>query len=136
MSEHKYISMTVRELAQNYTTIPWMEFLNELLKPHATVGENEQVILPYPSFISQLERILNETSKRVQANYVMWRVILSSVEYLSDEIRAVKLAFKRLTDGDSIDFSILRIYWFCIVRDYMEYVLFVIFILKVGTLVI
>ncbi|XP_011494888.1 PREDICTED: membrane metallo-endopeptidase-like 1 isoform X1 [Ceratosolen solmsi marchali] len=94
-----YNLMTVRELDKNFPTIPWLEYFNTLLLPGISITEDEQVIVNVPSFISDLERLLQQTSKRVQANYIMFRAAASSVSYLTDDIRKVQLAYSTVVNG-------------------------------------
>lgn len=94
-----YNPMTVVELSEKYSSIPWLEYFNTLLAPTNTVDENETVIVVVPSYISNLETILANTSRRIQANYVMWRAVAASVSYLSEELRAKQLAYTTVTTG-------------------------------------
>jgi membrane metallo-endopeptidase-like protein 1 len=91
--------MTVRQLDKNFPTIPWLEYFNNLLAPGIGITEDEQVIVNVPSFISDLERLLQQTPKRVQANYIMFRAAASSVSYLTDDIRKVQLAYSTIVSG-------------------------------------
>lgn len=98
--------MTVSELTQKFPSIPWMEYFSTLLPKSITVSENEMVIVNVPSFISELEKLLEQTPKRIQANYVMWRAAATSVSYLNDEIRKRQLAYSTVISGEfyPIDF--------------------------------
>ncbi|XP_058793347.1 neprilysin-2-like isoform X3 [Phymastichus coffea] len=94
-----YNLMSVRELQQKFTTIPWMEYFNTILTPSATVTEDEMVIINVPSYITDLERLLEQTPKRVQANYVMWRAAARSVSYLTEEVRKRQLLYSTVVSG-------------------------------------
>lgn len=91
--------MTVRELTQKFPSIPWLEYFNTILAPTTTVTEDEPVIVNVPTFISGLEKLLEQTPKRVQANYVMWRAASSSVSYLNEEIRKRQLVYSTVVSG-------------------------------------
>lgn len=65
----------------------WEEFINSLLPSEVNVNGDEDVLLLEPSYFSNVERVINSTSKRGQTNYVMWRLIASSVKYLSEDLR-------------------------------------------------
>lgn len=97
-----YNPMTVSELQLKYPTIPWMEYFNTILAPSATVTEDEMVIINVPSYITDLERLLEQTPKRVQANYVMWRAAARSVSYLTEELRKRQLAYSTVVSGKFI----------------------------------
>lgn len=94
-----YNPMTVAELSKTFPSVPWREYFNTLLFPSVQVSKNELVIVNVPSFISDLEDLLNKTPKRVQANYVMWRAAAASVSYLTEEIRKRQLAYSTALSG-------------------------------------
>ncbi|XP_058793348.1 neprilysin-2-like isoform X4 [Phymastichus coffea] len=94
-----YNPMTIRQLHEKYPSIPWLDYINNILSPSALVDEDEVVIIYAPSYISNLERLLQQTPKRVQANYILWRVVVNSVGYLTDEIRKRQLAYYTVVSG-------------------------------------
>ncbi|XP_024943266.1 neprilysin-2 isoform X2 [Cephus cinctus] len=94
-----YNPMTIAELTKTYNSVPWKEYFNNLLPSNVQVDENEVVIVNVPSFISDLEELLSQTPKRVQANYVMWRAAGASVSYLTEEIRKRQLAYSTALSG-------------------------------------
>ncbi|XP_011312064.1 membrane metallo-endopeptidase-like 1 isoform X2 [Fopius arisanus] len=94
-----YNPMTVAELSKTYPSIPWKEYFNRLLPPSLQVDDNEIAIVNVPSFISSLEKLMRETPKRIQANYVMWRATAASVSYANDEIRKRQLQYSTALSG-------------------------------------
>ncbi|KAF9417630.1 hypothetical protein HW555_005337 [Spodoptera exigua] len=94
-----YNPMTIAELSEKFPKIPWLEYINRLLAPHVKVGEDEVAIVSVPKYISDLELLLETTPKRVQANYVMWRVAGASVSYLTDNLRRRQLAYVTALSG-------------------------------------
>lgn len=93
--------MTVAELSEKYPSIPWNEFINNMLKPHAEVDDNEIVNVDVPSYISDFEKLINITPNRVQANYVMWRAVSSTVKYLNDKIHERQLKYLTTQKGQT-----------------------------------
>ncbi|XP_048488609.1 neprilysin-2 isoform X1 [Plutella xylostella] len=94
-----YNPMTIAELQRKFPSIPWLEYINQLLAPHLTVGLDEVAIVNVPQYITDLEKLLRTTPKRVQANYVMWRVAGASVSYLTEELRRRQLAYVTALSG-------------------------------------
>ncbi|KAI5630566.1 VLP3p-2, transcript variant X2 [Venturia canescens] len=94
-----YNPMTLTELTKNYPSIPWKEYFSRLLPPSITIEEDEIAIVDVPSYISNFEKLISETPKRVQANYVMWRAAAASVSYLNDDIRKRQLAYSTAVSG-------------------------------------
>ncbi|XP_015110120.1 neprilysin-2 [Diachasma alloeum] len=81
-----YNPMTIAQLSQTYPSIPWKEYFNRLLPPSIRVDDSEIVIVQVPSFITNLEKLMKETPKRIQANYLMWRVLQNLLNFLDNQI--------------------------------------------------
>lgn len=94
-----YNPMTVAELQQKFPRIPWLTYINRLLAPHVQIGLDEVAIVNVPKYISDLEDLLEKTPKRVQANYVMWRVAGASVSYLTENLRRRQLSYVTALSG-------------------------------------
>lgn len=94
-----YNPMTVKELTGNYTTIPWKEYINTILKPYAEVDDDEMVIVNVPTYFKKFEKLMKETPKRTQANYVLWRAAAATVSYLPDEVRRLQLKYSTAVSG-------------------------------------
>lgn len=92
--------MTIAELTKKYSLVPWLEYFNTLLAPILSVTEDEIVNVNVPNYITDLEKLLDETPKRVQANYLMWRAAASSISYLNDEVRKRQLAYSTILSGN------------------------------------
>lgn len=58
-----YNPMTISELQTTYPSIPWLAFIRSVL-PDIEVGPEEVIIIYSPSFIKNLETLLNSTPKR------------------------------------------------------------------------
>ena len=87
--------MTVNELSNKYPSIPWEQFLNNLLSGITTVEKNEVINVVEPNFIAGLEKLLKTTSPRVLANYVSWRNIRDSISFIHNEkLRSIEIYFR------------------------------------------
>ncbi|CAH4038346.1 neprilysin-2 isoform X2 [Pieris brassicae] len=94
-----YNPMTIAELQEKFPKIPWLTYVNKLLAPHVQVSLDEIAIVNVPKYLTDLEILLEKTPKRVQANYVMWRVAGASVSYLTEELRRRQLAYVTALSG-------------------------------------
>lgn len=79
--------MMIEELSNNYSRIPWMEYINNILSPILTLDINETIYVNEPKFLTNLENLILTTPKRVLANYALWRVVKHSINYLGNEIK-------------------------------------------------
>lgn len=73
--------------------------MNGFLPTGLEVTENEIVINSVPRFFEQLNHVLNSTSKRTMANYLLWRAVLETSGTLTNELRRLKLAFYKTFYG-------------------------------------
>ncbi|XP_073976789.1 M13 family metallopeptidase neprilysin 2 isoform X3 [Rhodnius prolixus] len=99
--EKLYNKMTLTELQQKFPTIPWMEYFSRLLGPYILIDEDEPVIVIEPQYISALEQILQHTPKRIQANYLMWRVVSAVANYMPERFRQRTLKFHTAITGST-----------------------------------
>nr|CAD7261573.1 unnamed protein product [Timema shepardi] len=94
-----YNPTTVEGLQRDYPSIPWLEYINNILPKDIQVRNDELIIVAVPSYLRALEGILSNTPKRVLSNYAMTRVVLSSVSYLTEELRAKQLKYATALTG-------------------------------------
>ncbi|XP_027847629.2 neprilysin-2-like [Aphis gossypii] len=100
-----YNPMKISDLQQKFPSIPWQEYMNKMLNP-LTIQQDEIIIVTSPKYLSDLETLLSNTPKRVQANYVFWKVIMDTVEFLTEELRERKLDIVKILN--EIDTDTLR----------------------------
>ncbi|KAK5644246.1 hypothetical protein RI129_008091 [Pyrocoelia pectoralis] len=94
-----YNIMTIEDLATEYSTIPWLEYINNIIAPDAEVTSQERILVLTPDYIKNLESLLQSTSKRAQINYIVWKAINSLVPYLNNDLRDLQLRFKKAVYG-------------------------------------
>ncbi|XP_031344609.1 neprilysin-2-like isoform X1 [Photinus pyralis] len=95
-----YNPMSVADLQLKFHSIPWLEYLNSVLDlPEIKIKNTDMVIISVPSYITELEKLLSNTPKRIQANYVMWRAAASSVSYLTEQLRQRQLRYSTILSG-------------------------------------
>ncbi|XP_022914109.1 neprilysin-2 isoform X2 [Onthophagus taurus] len=94
-----YNPMTVSELQSKYPIVNWKEYFNVLLAPDTKVDDNEVVIVSIPKYLKDFDDLIKNTSKRTQANYLLWRAVASSVSYLNDELRNRQLQYHTIATG-------------------------------------
>ena len=88
-----YNPMSIKQLSEKYPGIPWKEYINTIFKLDTEIGEDEIVIVKTPSYFEEFEKLMEQTSKRTQANYAMWKAIYDFEDYLPEEIRKRELQF-------------------------------------------
>lgn len=94
-----YNPYTIKLLQEKYPYLNWLDFINHFLSSGLKVNENEIVINSVPQFFEQLGTILNTTSKRTMANYLLWRAVLATSGTLTNQLRELKLGFYKTVYG-------------------------------------
>ncbi|KAK9722856.1 Peptidase family M13 [Popillia japonica] len=94
-----YNAMTIRQLQATYQSIPWLEYINTLLAPDTKVTDDEIIVLSVPKYLADFQLLMSKTPKRVQANYLLWRAVASSVSYLTEELRNRQLQYHTIATG-------------------------------------
>ncbi|KRT85835.1 Peptidase, partial [Oryctes borbonicus] len=94
-----YNAMTIKELQTRYQSIPWLEYINTLLAPDTVIANDETIIVSVPKYLTDFEALMSVIPKRVQANYMLWRAVASSVSYLTEELRNRQLQYHTIATG-------------------------------------
>ncbi|KAF2902340.1 hypothetical protein ILUMI_03845 [Ignelater luminosus] len=94
--------MPVAEIQTRYPSIPWQEFFNNLADvPEVTVCPQDMADVGVLDYLTKLEKLLEKTPKRVQANYLLYRTLTGIVTYLTKEVRDRELKYKEVSEGIS-----------------------------------
>ena len=93
--------MTVKQLSQKYPSIPWKVYFNSILNSIIVIDDNEVIRVNVPTFFEEFEKLMKETPKRVQANYLLWRGANEDTDYVTDEIRNRKMKFTTAVYGQA-----------------------------------
>lgn len=92
--------MTLKELSEKHSSIPWLELFNHVFNSSGIViDETEVVIIEDTEYIKKLEELIEITPKRVLANYLAWKVVQSSLEYMPSEFRKLEADFSNQVHG-------------------------------------
>lgn len=60
-----YNKMSIFELQQKFPSIPWREYISKILPSKISINEDEPIIVEVPSYFTELEKILEQTPKRL-----------------------------------------------------------------------
>ncbi|CAO1344025.1 unnamed protein product [Diamesa hyperborea] len=88
-------SEKVKGFTQMHKKILWMELFQQ--SPLKIVQKHNGTL--EATFIQNYHKFIDETPKRVLANYVAWRLILSSLQFMNQEMRNALLKFQKSALG-------------------------------------
>nr|WBW70063.1 venom protein [Lampona murina] len=87
---------TVKDLEKQIPTIPWREYLNDILNDE--INEDETLVIPNLEHIKKFVELMSKANKRVVANYMLWNVVIESMPLLSREWRILHRRYQSLTE--------------------------------------
>jgi len=92
-----YNKMTITDMSKLAPNTPWSKYFNSLLD--IPVADDEEVIVNVPTFVSQVDKLIPATNKRILANYMMWRVTLQSFAVLGRKWRELAQEYNKVITG-------------------------------------
>ena len=96
-----YNPKTIDELKSLEPDTPWLEYINKILEPVEKVRGDEVIIVDVPSYMQQMSELLRNTPIRTQANYLMYRVVSSTMGYMNEDAEKIGLKFAKKITGQS-----------------------------------
>ncbi|XP_044005766.1 neprilysin-2-like [Aphidius gifuensis] len=95
-----YNPMTLGDLAKKYPYFEWKKYLNHLLSPsNISVNDDEIIIVTKPGYFDKLDKLIDSTPKKIQANLVIWKEIRRLSRYLNENIRKVNVNYEKIKTG-------------------------------------
>lgn len=91
--------MTIATLQTTYPFIDWLIYFNNILPAVSQVQVDDDVVVRDLNFFLQLGDLLDSTSKKTLANYVLWRMAEASVEFLPMVFKQRWQQFNEQTSG-------------------------------------
>ncbi|KAJ8929161.1 hypothetical protein NQ314_018185, partial [Rhamnusium bicolor] len=99
---HEKYEHNLSELQHRYRSIPWKEYINGLLAPVETINDDDNVIVTEPLYLKRLETILEDSSKRSLANFIVWHTMQHLINYLPAKILDRAYEFLGKINGNDI----------------------------------
>ncbi|XP_044750309.1 uncharacterized protein LOC123310736 [Coccinella septempunctata] len=96
--EDEYNPMSIRDLERNYPIVPWYSFINRLVFP-AKVTYDTNLVIYIPEYLRRLKEIVDKTSRRLLANYILYKAAGSMLTYSNKKLRQIQLEFTKATVG-------------------------------------
>ncbi|XP_018579477.1 neprilysin-2-like isoform X2 [Anoplophora glabripennis] len=83
------------ELNSTVPALPWLDFLINVVKDYMYQGDDSEILLD-ETYLRQLNLLLAETPKRVQADFIIWKIVQEFGFYLAKPVRENLLNFTNL----------------------------------------
>ena len=77
-------TMTLKEVQKLYPNLPLLDYINGLmLSQPVNIAEDELIMVADPKYVLQVRELLAKVPARVQANYMVWRIVQGSMWLLN-----------------------------------------------------
>ncbi|XP_022090192.1 membrane metallo-endopeptidase-like 1 [Acanthaster planci] len=85
-----WVGVTLKEIGMD--EIDWVRFYNLMLPASVNprVTDNEPIVNYNPNYISNVTMWLKDQSKRVKANYMIWRLVSQMVPFMNETFLAIR----------------------------------------------
>ena len=77
----------------------WLKFVRTRIPKEIAIDDTEEVLYFGIDYLTNFGDLIEVTPKRIVANYLFWRIVDLSVNYLSKKVRVVKLKFHQELSG-------------------------------------
>ncbi|XP_057334926.1 neprilysin-2-like [Microplitis mediator] len=112
-------SMTIEELQKEFPSIDWNKFVEKTLTPFLDNDDTKPTLTVLNStVIKEVIKLMENTPKRVQANYAIWKVIQYTIPFLAGEFQQAVVLFH-----SALGYSDMPREEYCdeITKNYAEY---------------
>lgn len=92
--------MTIEEIQQKYPYFNWLELLNSAFPDSIQVNSSERAMFQAPEYFEKLSKLIATQTDRTIINYILWRIIQTSIPFLHDEALNYKLQFQSESMGN------------------------------------
>ncbi|XP_063410745.1 neprilysin-1-like [Mytilus trossulus] len=96
-----YKKLTLKELIQLVPKFDWMKFFSASLP--VTIDETEELVTYSPEYLVHMTEILEKADKRVIANYVIWRLVMSFVPEMTGVYSTIRSDYNKILLGVTRD---------------------------------
>lgn len=91
--------MTITDMQSKYPYFDWLQFVREVY-PHLKFNSDEVVAVTDMNFFENFGKLIEKTKKRILANYLMWRLTVQAVPYLSQKFKQRDTEYQILFYGE------------------------------------
>ncbi|KAF5307507.1 hypothetical protein FQR65_LT06862 [Abscondita terminalis] len=89
----------VKDFQKRNNQINWLNFINNLLTPVATITEEDYVVFPIQQYMDEFFEIINSVTNRVKINTIIWGAFDSLTHYFPNEIDTIERAYTCAKDA-------------------------------------
>ncbi|XP_045472073.1 neprilysin-2-like [Harmonia axyridis] len=93
--------MTVSDLELVFPIVKWQSYLNNQLLGTTMVNRSTTVNVLHPKHLKKLNALIIHNEKRTIANYIMWVVVFTEIQYTNQQLRDRLNEFRKIAEGNT-----------------------------------
>ena len=94
-----YHPLSLAEVEKIFPEVSLAEYITAITGVH--LGQQELLNVAVPGYLPAVRDLLASVPARVQANYLVWRIIMTSTDYLTSRAQVEALQFNKALTGQS-----------------------------------
>ena len=95
-----YNPMTINEANQLYPEIPLVKFINNILGSRDVVHNEADIVnVKVPRYMTDFKNYISRQPSRVQANYIIWRIVKNAMNYMNETAEEIQLTYEKAITG-------------------------------------
>ncbi|XP_070559985.1 membrane metallo-endopeptidase-like 1 [Ptychodera flava] len=92
--------MTIAELQYNVTGFNWLDFFRQLGASWSKdLQDSEEIVVNEPRCVREITEVVQNTSQRTIANYIVWIITMGKISKLSSNFRDIKQKYDEVVYG-------------------------------------
>ncbi|CAD6221855.1 GSCOCG00005193001-RA-CDS [Cotesia congregata] len=80
-TESSITEMTIKEMNEEWPNIDWIKLFRSFLGSEYSIKEDWKILVQNSNYIKNFNQLIQLTSKRVQANYAVWKTIKRLISF-------------------------------------------------------
>ena len=95
-----YNPMTIYKANQLYPEIPLVKFINNILGSRDVVHYGSDIVnVKVPRYMTDFKNYISRQPSRVQANYIIWRIVKNAMNYMNETAEEIQLTYEKAITG-------------------------------------
>ncbi|XP_070562109.1 membrane metallo-endopeptidase-like 1 [Ptychodera flava] len=94
------LRVTIAELQDNVTGFNWLDFFSQLGASWSKdLQDSEEILVLEPRYVTEITEVVEDTTQRTIANYIVWVITMNKISQLSSNFRDIKQKYDEVVYG-------------------------------------
>ncbi|XP_031329576.1 neprilysin-2-like isoform X2 [Photinus pyralis] len=98
--QDEYQRITVDQLQKKHGSLDWLNYINQITRTTPKITGETYILFPSETSMDQWLSTVMKAPKRLQANYLMWRVVEDNLPFVTSKLRSEKIKPKFMLEEE------------------------------------